>query len=74
MFAQCARFLMLQWRTPAQYVSYDEANPFPRECPKLDTEGLDAWEDAALYDDEDVAETAKQEHSSSRKSPVVAAS
>ena len=33
-------------------MSFDEANPFPRECPKSDAHGMEAWEDARLYDEE----------------------
>jgi len=39
------------WRIPPQYTSFDEANPFPKECPKVDLSGLDASEDSSLYDD-----------------------
>mmetsp|Transcript_57224 Transcript_57224/g.177592 ORF Transcript_57224/g.177592 Transcript_57224/m.177592 type:complete len:420 (+) Transcript_57224:78-1337(+) len=37
---------------PPQYVSFDEANPFPRDCPKPDFSpaGMDAFDDPALYD------------------------
>mmetsp|Transcript_18987 Transcript_18987/g.60374 ORF Transcript_18987/g.60374 Transcript_18987/m.60374 type:complete len:320 (-) Transcript_18987:113-1072(-) len=40
------------FKLPPQYISYDEANPFPRECPRLDTAptGVDALEDPALYE------------------------
>lgn len=40
------------FRLPPQYASFDDANPFPKECPKTDlTEfGMDAAEDPALYD------------------------
>jgi len=39
------------WRIPPQYISFDEANPFPKDCPKTDVGHMDSWEDAALYDD-----------------------
>ena len=32
-------------------MSFDEANPFPKDCPKTDVGHMDSWEDAALYDD-----------------------
>merc|ERR1712190_639973 len=37
---------------PPQYKNYDEANPFPKQCPKSDTSafGLDSAQDPALYD------------------------
>lgn len=40
-------------RLPPQYSSFDEANPFPSECPKNDPgpTGMDSAEDPALYDD-----------------------
>ena len=42
----------MQYRLPPQYISFDEANPYPRECPRTDwnVSGLDASEDSALYD------------------------
>ena len=41
-----------QFRLPPQYVSFDEANPYPKECPKTDLSefGMDAAEDPALYE------------------------
>merc|ERR550514_29209 len=38
------------WKAPPQYASYDEANPYPKECPPTDLGGLDAAEDMRLYD------------------------
>merc|ERR1719433_1046356 len=37
---------------PPQYVSFDEANPFPAECPKKDVGnlGMDSVDDPALLD------------------------
>lgn len=41
-----------QFRLPPQYVSYDEANPYPKDCPNTDLSefGMDAAEDPALYE------------------------
>ena len=40
------------WRLPPQYIDFNEANPYPRECPKTDTEfGMDAEEDPNLYEE-----------------------
>ncbi|CAE7445706.1 unnamed protein product, partial [Symbiodinium microadriaticum] len=41
------------WRAPPQYQSFDDANPFPRECPPADysDNSLDGPEDPRLYDD-----------------------
>jgi len=44
-------FYSNMFRLPPQYSSFDEANPFPKECPKADVSGLDAAEDPALYDE-----------------------
>lgn len=46
-------------RLPPQYASFDEANPFPVECPESDRgpAGMDAAEDPALYDDSVPAES-----------------
>ena len=54
-----------QFRLPPQYATFDEANPYPKECPKTDLSdlGLDAAEDPALY--EEVA---------APESPIMAAS
>ena len=40
------------WRAPPQYQSFDDANPFPRECPPPDysDNGLDKPDDPALYE------------------------
>lgn len=40
------------FQLPPQYVSFDEANPFPAECPKTDVGnlGMDVVEDPALLD------------------------
>merc|ERR1719272_248918 len=40
-------------RLPPQYASFDEANPFPSDCPgpDLGPGGMDSAEDPALYDD-----------------------
>merc|ERR1712039_72487 len=43
-------FFWMLWKLPPQYVNFDEANPFPRECPKSDFGDLDGIEDPALYD------------------------
>ena len=39
---------------PDQYQTFDDANPFPRECPPADYKenSLDSPEDPKLYDDE----------------------
>jgi len=40
------------WRLPPQYTDFNEANPFPRDCPQTDTEfGMDAEEDPNLYEE-----------------------
>ena len=40
------------WRLPTQYTNFNEANPFPRECPPTDTEfGMDAGDDPSLYEE-----------------------
>merc|ERR1712083_942596 len=37
---------------PPQYGKFEQANPFPAECPQTDLAfGLDASEDPSLYDD-----------------------
>merc|ERR1712050_785961 len=37
---------------PPQYGRFEEANPFPAECPQTDLAfGLDAGEDPSLFDD-----------------------
>jgi len=40
------------WRLPPQYKSFDEANPFPKDCPSSDVhnDGLDGADDSTLYD------------------------
>lgn len=45
-------FYLNLWRLPPQYVNYDEANPFPADCPQHEFEalGTDLAEDLALYD------------------------
>lgn len=44
------------WRVPPQYTDFNEANPYPRECPQTDTEfGLDAEDDPNLYEEADRA-------------------
>lgn len=40
-------FYFNMWRLPPQYVSFDEANPFPRDCPPSD----EPSDDLTLYDD-----------------------
>jgi len=62
-------FYMNLWRLPPQYVNYDEANPFPTDCPQNDFEALgsDMAEDLALFDTE--AQTL--EGSSPMKGPTV---
>ena len=42
-----------QHRLPPQYSTFDEANPFPSDCPSPDfgPGGMDSAEDPALYDD-----------------------
>ena len=37
------------WRLPPQYSTYDEANPFPQDCPPEDTSETDAADDLGLY-------------------------
>ena len=40
------------WRLPPQYTDFNEANPYPRECPQTDTEfGMDAEDDPNLYEE-----------------------
>jgi len=40
------------WRLPPQYTDFSDANPFPRDCPQIDTEfGMDAEDDPNLYED-----------------------
>merc|ERR1711904_234211 len=47
----CSQALFSNTRkAPPQYISFDEANPFPKNCPPLDYEGLDASESFELYD------------------------
>lgn len=41
------------WRLPPQYVSFDEANPFPQECPPPNPM-LDITDDVTLYEDLEV--------------------
>merc|ERR1739845_61151 len=36
------------WRLPPQYQSFDEANPFPQECPEEDA--MSSADDIELYD------------------------
>jgi len=50
------------WRLPPQYVTFDEADPFPRDCPHTDLEvdGIDAADDPALYDAAPVGKTTSQ--------------
>ena len=45
-------FYMNLWRLPPQYMDFDEANPFPADCPSSDlsTLGSSVVEDLALYD------------------------
>merc|ERR1712048_76005 len=40
------------WRIPPQYQQYDEANPFPQDCPVEEPSGLDVADDPSLYDTE----------------------
>jgi len=44
-------FFFNLFKLPPQYASFDEANPFPKDCPKTDLSGMDALEDPALYDE-----------------------
>jgi hypothetical protein len=40
------------WRLPPQYADFNEANPFPRDCPQTNKEfGMDAEEDPNLYEE-----------------------
>lgn len=41
-------FFVNLWRLPPQYTDFDEANPFPKDCPPADPS--DAAEDPSLYD------------------------
>jgi len=43
------------WRLPPQYVDFDEANPFPTECP-LDSPDV-AADDVHLYDEPQLTES-----------------
>jgi hypothetical protein len=40
------------FRLPPQYTTFDDANPYPKECPKSDVgeAGMDASENPSLYD------------------------
>ena len=38
------------WKLPPQYVTFDEAHPYPSKCP-TEIVGLDAAEDLQLYDE-----------------------
>jgi hypothetical protein len=38
------------WKLPPQYVTFDEAHPYPAKCPK-EIAGYDASEDVELYDE-----------------------
>jgi len=42
------------WKVPPQYRSYDEANPFPADCPDEEENGIDASGQISLYDDVNV--------------------
>ena len=48
----CGRidFDHMEFRLPPQYVSFDESNPYPRDCPKTDVGGVDGNEDPTLYE------------------------
>ena len=40
------------WRLPPQYANYNEANPFPKDCPQTDMEfGMDMEDDPNLYEE-----------------------
>merc|ERR1712187_135490 len=45
------------WRIPPQFQKYDEANPFPQDCPEASVDGLDAGDDIELYDQKPLAES-----------------
>lgn len=49
-------FFLNVWRAPPQYVNFDEAHPFPKDCPKTVGE-LEASEDPSLYDVADRADS-----------------
>ena len=38
------------WRLPPQHADFNEANPYPRDCPRVDGD-MDADSDPNLYDD-----------------------
>ena len=38
------------WRLPPQYADFNEANPYPRDCPRADGD-MDADSDPSVYDD-----------------------
>lgn len=43
-------FYWNMWKLPPQYVSFDHANPFPKNCPTA-VSGMDAADDLELYDE-----------------------
>merc|ERR1712194_552752 len=49
---QCTQaFFWNLWRLPPQYVSMDEANPFPMDCPtEVNTTDAESLKDLELYD------------------------
>lgn len=49
---QCTQaFFWNLWRLPPQYKTFDEANPFPRNCPSdVSDNSKDASDDTSLYD------------------------
>ena len=38
------------WRLPPQYADFNEANPYPRDCPQVDAD-MDADSDPGLFDE-----------------------
>ena len=42
------------WRLPPQYADFNEANPYPRDCPRVDGD-MDADSDPSLYDEAEPA-------------------
>ena len=43
-------FFWMLWKIPPQYVTMDEASPYPKECPKTDLNDLGGADDPQLYD------------------------
>merc|ERR1712232_116764 len=45
------------WKIPPQYRDYEEANPFPSDCPEEEESGIGASDKISLYDDEFAGES-----------------